>query len=384
MIIALVLPVMALYLIKFLPMDGKRQAFETMATSALGVEVKAAGAHVELVPKIRLVVNDVVLGDGADGVRVNRVILGAPFSVLWGMPAEFDALHLDEARLPVPVLMNLLGAGAGKLPLKAGAFTASGLVLASEPKFLPPLNIEAKVAEGQLVEFAAQADDADAGKVKLSGVRGPGAWNVSLNAERFDLPFAGKLKLTDVSAAGQLSPERLSISEFKAWLYNGELAGSATLSWQGNWKLGGKFTANRVNAAAVAPGWFKDGVFEAQGDVVGVAPKVQELLPRAQVQAQLGMGRGVLAGVDFDRILQGRGQGEQFIFESLKANLLYDAGRIDATEIRLGAGELTASGAVAIAADQTARGRLAVEVKSAKLNVRLAVGGSATAPQYQR
>jgi hypothetical protein len=383
-VLAIVLPIAALYLIRFVPLDGKRQAFETMAASALGVGVKAGRAHVELVPKARLIVEDVILGDGDTGAKVKRVVLGAPFSVLWGMPAEFDSLHLDEARLPLPALMNLLGTGSGKLPLTAGAFTASGLVLATEPNLLPPLGVEAKVSAGQLVEFTAQANDADSGKVTLGGTRGTGAWTVNLAAERFDLPFAAKLKLTDFSANGQLSPDRLAISGFKGWLHNGEFGGSATLTWQGNWKLGGKIAATRASAAGVAPGWFKDGVFDAQGEVVGVAAKVQELLPRAQVQAQVTMSRGVLAGVDFDRLLQGQGQGEQFAFESLKANLLYDAGRIEASEIRLTAGELVATGAVSIAADQSARGRAAVEVKSARLSARLSIGGTAAAPRYQR
>ncbi len=383
-VLAVILPIAALYLIRFVPLDGKRQAFETMAATALGVGVKVGRAHVELVPKARLIVEDVVLGDGDAGAKVKRVVLGAPFSVLWGMPAEFDSLHLDEARLPLPVLMNLLGAGTGKLPLTAGAFTASGLVLATEPNLLPPLGVEAKVSAGQLVEFTAQANDADSGKVTLGGTRGTGAWTVNLAAERFDLPFAAKLKLTDFSANGQLSPDRLTISGFKGWLHSGEFSGSATLIWQGNWKLGGKIAARRVSAAGVAPGWFKDGVFDAQGEVVGAAAKVQELLSRAQAQAQVTMPRGVLAGVDFDRVLQGQGQGEQFAFDSLKANLLYDAGRIEASEIRLTAGELVATGAVSIAADQSARGRAAVEVKSARLSARLSIGGTAAAPRYQR
>jgi hypothetical protein len=279
-----------------------------------------------------------------------------------------------------------LGTGAGKLPLKTGAFTASRLILGAEPSFLPPLEVEAKVAEGRMTEFVAQADGADSGKVKLSAVRGPDAWSVSLNAERFDLPLATKLKLVDFSATGQLSPERLTISGFKGWLHKGELGGNATLTWQGSWKLGGKFSATRVNASAAAPGWFKDGVFEAQGDIVGIAAKSQDLLPMAQIQAQVGMSRGVLAGIDFERILQGRGQGDQFTFDSLKANLLYDGGRIEASQIRLTAGALAATGMVNIAADQTARGRIAIEVKSAssRQNASLSIGGTATKPEYQR
>ena len=130
---------------------------------------------------------------------------------------------------------------------------------------LPPLGVEAKVSAGQLVEFTAQANDADSGKVTLGGTRGTGAWTVNLAAERFDLPFAAKLKLTDFSANGQLSPDRLAISGFKGWLHSGEFGGSATLTWQGNWKLGGKIAATRASAAGVAPGWFKDGVFDAGG-----------------------------------------------------------------------------------------------------------------------
>jgi hypothetical protein len=381
-----VLPVAILFMVRFLPFDGKRQAFEAAASAALGVPVKARAAHVELLPAARLTLDDVVIGEGDDRIAIRQVALGAPYSVLWSMPAEFSSLHLAEPRLSPAALVGVLGAAPAKLPLKSAGFSASGLVLASTPVFLPPLAVDAKFADGGFAAFSARGEDADSGPATLAGERTADGWKLSLSAQRLALPFAAKLRVTDASASAVLAGGRLAIGEFKGWINQGEISGNATLGWQDGWRLAGKLAVKRMDAATTAPGWLADGVFDGQGDFLAISPKAQELLPRAQLQGRVEMARGVLAKVDLDRIVQGRGQGEQFAFDSLKGSLSYDAGRIELSDIRLTAGELAATGGVAVGADQAAKGRIQIEVRSGRgrFGGSLSVGGSATAPNYQR
>lgn len=386
-LLLLVLPVAALFLVRLLPFDGKRQAFETAASAALGVPVKAGAAHVELLPQARLTLDNVVVGGGEDSVRVRRVSLAAPFSVLWSMPAEFGGLQLDEPQVPPALLPRLVtAAAAGKLPLKSGRIAVRGLVLTTTPAYLPPLAGEATLAEGRLETITARGEDGEFGTVTLAAQRSGETLKLDLAVQRFLLPVASKLRLRDFSLAANLAADRLTIGDFKGWFNDGEFSGNGTLAWQDGWRLVGKLAVKRMDAAATAPGWLSEGFFNGQGDILAIAPKAPDLLGRAQIQAQVAMERGVLAKVDLDRVVQGRGQGERFSFESLTGSFGYDAGRIDLSDIRLTAGELAATGSVSVGTDQTARGRLVIDVRSgrSRFGGSLTIGGTATAPSYQR
>jgi hypothetical protein len=56
------------------------------------------------------------------------------------------------------------------------------------------------------------------------------------------------------------------------------------------------------------------------------------------------MERGVLAGVDLDKVLQDRGIGEESRFESLRGNLAVEGQRIELSALNLLATDLKAGG----------------------------------------
>jgi hypothetical protein len=376
---------LGLYSIKFLSFDGKRIAFEKMATDVLGIQVKARRASVELIPKLQLVVEGVVIGSDSEAVTIQRVALGTSWSGLWQLPAEFDSLHLDESRVPLPALNKMFAQGSGVLPVKAGAFTASGLVIAMEPKALPPLSIEAKLMEGKLTSVTGYGENVDSGKVTLEALREGAKWQVTAAATRFVVPLGVDMPLSDFSLHMQLAPDSLTITEFKGW-NNGELSGSGTISWQGSWKLAGKLAARRVDVSRLAPGWFKDGFLEGQADVAAHAPKARELYSRARIQGRIAIVRGVLSGIDLNRVIERRGLGEQFRFETLESNVSVDANRTEFTDVKLAIGAVSAGGAVTLSPEGAASGRFAIHVKTTRspITTNLSVSGTANKPQFQR
>jgi len=357
-----------------------------LASAALGVPVRAGSTHVELIPKPLLTVNDVAIGD--DGaVKVQRIALGVPLSVLWQTPAEFESVHLDQARVPVAVLLEALHAGSAKIPMKAGALTTSGLQVIAEAKpLLPPMDLEARFQDGLLARIAGTGQSDDFGKATLDAQRGAGFWQVSLGAQRFLLPLGFDMPLSDLTLGARLTPDSLSFTDAKAWNSEGELTASGAVSWSRGWKLTAKVKAKRVNVAKFAPNWMSGGFMDGQAELASEAATAAELYARGRMQGRATLGRGVLVGVDLDRVVQGRGVGDQYTFEALEGNVLLDARRYDFTDIRLSAGELAATGAFGIAPDGAVRGRFAVEVKAARMRLTggVAVSGTAAKPQYQR
>jgi hypothetical protein len=284
------------------------------------------------------------------------------------------------------VLLRALHEGGAKIPMKAGALTTSGLQVISEPKLLPPLDVEARFEGGQLARVTGQGQSEDFGKATIDAQRGTGFWQLNLTAQRYQLPLGFDLPLTDLTLGARLAPNSLSFTDAKAWNSEGELSASGELAWGRGWKLSTKLKAKRVNIAKFAPNWMKNGFMDGQAELSAEAPTAAELYARTRMQGRATLGRGVLAGVDFDRVVQSRGVGEQYTFETLEGNVLLDAKRYDFTNIRLTAGDLAATGAFSIAPDSVVRGKFAIEVKAAamRLTGSVAVTGTAAKPQYQR
>jgi hypothetical protein len=155
--------VFGVYSVKFISLDGKRTAFEAMAGRAIGLPVTARSAHIELIPKMKLSLADVAIGEAGERVTIQRLVLGTSWSIIWQLPAEFDSLHLDDIRIPVSALLKALDQGARKLPVRTEVMTANGLVIGLEPKALPPLAVEARFADGQLSSITGSGVDADFG-----------------------------------------------------------------------------------------------------------------------------------------------------------------------------------------------------------------------------
>ena len=111
-----------------------------------------------------------------------------------------------------------------------------------------------------------------------------------------------------------------------------------------------------------------------------------EIQHGASLSGHFTMERGALAGVDLDRVLQDRGNGDEFRFESLRGNLAVEGQGIELSALNLLASDLKAGGTLSFDAARAASGRLALEARSAgaRRGANLKIGGTLAAPHYQR
>lgn len=385
-ILGLLLPVaVVIGLLQVLTFDGKRSEFEKTATELFGVPVKAGSAKLGVLAGPQWIINDVTIGTDAATVKIARARFGMSWLGVFGAPLHFESVHLEHPSLPPSVALALLHQEAGKALLKSGEVVVTGLQFSSVPKGIPLLNLRATFADGRLMTVAGRGEDAESGKLNLDISREE-QLRLSLGASQVRWLLGSDVPLTDVALKADLEPDALLVKEFSANLVGGEVAGTGRLSWQGGWRITAKLEAKRLDANKMIPAWLLEGNVNGNAVMAADAASSAELLSRATISGSFNIGRGLLGGIDLDKVLQNRGLGEQFRFESLNGNFAREARRIELTDLALGAPELKAGGTVTIEANRAASGRIAIETISSgtRRTASVKVGGTLAAPQYQR
>ncbi len=385
MVLGVVLPlVLGLLFLQFYSFEGKRAEFEKTASALFGMPVKIGGARLALLPGPQWRMNDVVVGSGGDTVSIAQVGIGTSIPGIFGTPT-LEAIHLDHPQLPPAVALKLLEQASDPVLLKSGELSVTGLEFGAGVKDLPPLNLRASFREGRLSALSGQGESAETGKIKLD-LAWENQWQLVLNASQLRWMLGADVPLAEVTVKGKLIPGGLQITEFSAGLFGGDLTGSGRLGWDGGWRLSAKIAAKLIDMTKVAKGWIREGGVGGSATLMAEAPGPKELLPRASLSGSLVIERGVLGGVDLDKVLQERGTGEESRFESLNGDFIMESRRIDFPSLNLVARDLKASGSLSIDANRAASGRLVVEARSsgARRATSLKISGSATAPSYQR
>jgi autotransporter translocation and assembly factor TamB len=222
--------------------------------------------------------------------------------------------------------------------------------------------------------------------VTLGAIAGSGFWRVNLAAQHFAVPLGLDLPLSDFSLSTQLAKDHLTITEFRGWNSDGELSGSGSISWQADWNLAGKIAIKHMDVSKLAPGWFKDGFVSGQADVIASATEAKALYAGAQVRGALAIATGALNGIDLERVVEGRGLGELFRFDTLTSNVVLIANRTEFSDVKLEAGAISTGGAVTLSPDGEASGRFTIQKKTTRmpLGANISVRGTAKKPHFQR
>ena len=389
--LGVLLPVLiALALLHVIAFDGKRSEFEAAATAVLGVPVKAGSANAALFPSPRWVLNSVVMTTEDGAVSIGRVRLGVSlFGLFRGLDAV-DSIHLESPQLPLATLLKAAAQHAA-LPANYETLSAQGLVLVGDRHGLPALNVHVTRRRGQAPVLLAQGEEADFGKASIEADAPedqPEQWRFKFSTSRFQTPFGATVPLTNFSMSGVLMPGNVVIKEFSGGFNEGMLTGSMNLAWREGWRLTGTLDAKNIDAAKLIPGWMSEGLINGNANIVADprAADPKTLLAHPHIVGSFVVSRGVLTGIDLDRVVQGRGMGDQYRFESLAGNLLVEEGRVALQSLRLTAGSLVAQGAATLAPDRKMSGRLTSEVKAGTINLKSSVdiGGTLAVPQYQR
>lgn len=381
----LILPMMLVGALHLFSFDGRRAEFEAAASKVLGAPVKAGSAKLWLLPSPQWRFADVTVTAAAGTIRAAHVALAMPWTGIFGNSMAFTGVDLENPDMPPAVALQLLMQGAPDLAGKSFAVSARGLVFGAAMKDLPPLALNGSVRDGKLAALSGGGENAESGKVKFDLAR-EDDWQLRLEAAQLRWLFGPEVPMRDAVMQGKLAPGGLTLREFSAAIFGGDIGGSATLTWDGGWRIGGKLTAKRLDAEKLAKAWVKEGAINGNAVLAANAAMPRDLLPRASLGGSFSIERGVIAGVDFDKVLQERGVGEEFRFVTLGGDFVLDSGRLDVSNIRIASDQVTASGSLSVDTSRAVNGRLQIEARSASARKTgsVRIGGTLAAPGYLR
>jgi hypothetical protein len=385
LVLGVVLPLALVFVVlQFYSFEGKRVEFENTASTLFGVPVKVGSARLALLPGPQWQMHDVVASSGADTVRIAQVDIGTSLPGLFGTP-KLESIHLDQPQIPPAVALKLLEQTSDPVLLKSGELSVTGLEFGAGVKDLPPLNLRATFRDGRLSAISGQGESAETGKISLD-LAWENQWQLVLNASQLRWMLGAEVPLTEATVKGKLIPGGIQIAEFSAGLFAGDLTGSGRLSWDNGWRLSARLAAKQIDAGKVAKAWIREGNIGGSATLLAQAPGPKELMARASLSGSFAIERGVLGGVDLDKLLQERGIGEETRFESLNGDFIMESRRIDFSSLTLMARDLKANGSLGIDANRAAAGRVIVEARSsgARRAASLRISGTAVAPSYQR
>ncbi len=378
-------PLLVLGFLQLYNFESRLAGFEQSASALFGVPVKVGSARLALLPHPQWQLHEVTAAAPDATAHIGLVAIDSGWGGIFSDPPAYHAIRIERPLLPPKLAITLLEGAANSALMASGDIDVKDLMFAGEQKDLPPLKLRARFQDGRLVSLSGSGEGAETGRITFD-LRREDQWQLTLAASQMRWLLGARSPLADVSLSGQLTADGLRFNKLSATVLAGEVMGDGLLTWRDGWRLSAKLAAKRIDAGKLARQWIPEGMASGEATLVAVAARPGDLLTRTSLAGSFELGRGELAGVDLDRVLQQRGSGGDFRFESLAGDFAVDEGRTELNRLRLLAPGLKAGGELGFNALGTANGRLTVEALTPgpRRAVNLRLGGTLAAPNYQR
>lgn len=375
--------IVALFAAPFLlPMRDYADGIERTLAERFGQPVHIGRMSGRILPTPRLELEAVAIGEAGE-VRVQSAQLDFAFSALFSSRRTIDSLSLDGVRVEGGMLQRLsdwlvqMAVDAqypvGHVELGQGALDAGGLQLSGIDG---ELNFD---AAGRFTRANLHAAD----KLTLDIAAGTGDRLKASIKVRGALPLLPAWTFDELTAAGELTRDRLSITEIDGSIMDGRLLGKLDLSWAEGWKAQGDLVARVVTVQkfGTALGGDLDGSasFRMRADSLAKLPE------SAVVEGTFVVGKGVVNGFDIVEAVRLRSResrpGGRTHFDELSGDLNYENGDYRFRRLRMKAGVLSASGSLDVV-QQNLSGQIAAELsmRSGSGSAALQVGGTTAVP----
>ncbi len=260
-------------------------------------------------------------------------------------------VRLDDNTLTAAADLDLSGETPQvQLQLNAGALDLSGLSGAEAPAD-PPQGEAQGETQGEAQGAAGQTSPAvesgwSRAPIDASGL---GAVNGSfaLVADRVDL---GDLTLGKTRAMANLDRARLVFDLREVAAYGGLVTGEFVINNRSGLSVGGAMSANGIalepllrDAAGVSR---LSGAAEGEVRFLGVGESLHAIMHSLSGEGRLSTGRGVISGIDLDRLMRGGSVGGgTTVFDSLSATFTMNEGNLFNTDLSLSLPLASAAGA---------------------------------------
>lgn len=386
--------ILGLVLVQVVPLGALTTKVQKGLSAWLHDDVTVTGVRIALFPKPRLKVDGVSVGKFLDAKASSGEIL-LDISTLFDDRLAIDSLELEgvtisrEALARVAQWSNPEGRPAN---VRVERIVLRGLRLEVKDLALEAFDADLKFSKGVLQRATVKSSD---GKWSLDVKPEGDNWQLDLNARSIVLPVGTPYPMDDVKAKGTLSVsgQEIVVPEFEAGFLNGNVNGSLRADWKSGVNFSAETTVKQVNLAKLFEFYTHDiqisGRMEGAFSITGSAPTIGELLKSPRVQGNFAVKDGSVSNIDLVQAMrspESAGRGGATKYAELVGALQINAGEIRYSKLKMARGVLSASGDVAVLANEALTGRIVAEIRSSVAQDRgsFALSGTVAKPQVRR
>ena len=369
--------VVCIGLLIFYPYASYRPAIEAALSRLLATPVKVGEVRVELLPRPRLMLSNVLIGDTGES-RIAAVAIASPYVLLGKGPYRIADVELTGVSLTANRLVDLplFGGRPAASDLSVRRVTVERATLMLGDLSSPELSGEILLRhDGTAEKGTFRAAD---GSLRVDAK--PSEQGVLLEIEGLGWKPAGTpFTFESLQARGLLQRNRLLIERLDTTFLGGILRGNWLIDWSAGMVMAGESSLARLDSrkvtAALAPSLRLEGDLSGALRMRATGAGWQEMLAHIEASLDAEVGRGMLTGVDLGEVAR-RGSGAVVRsgatrFDTLQAHLDIAKGRVVARGIQLDAGLMTASGRVTVEPDGKVDGVLAIVARSSVSSLRV-------------
>jgi uncharacterized protein involved in outer membrane biogenesis len=378
----------------FISVNDYIPQIEKAASERLKEPVKIEKLSIALLPLPHLTVDGITVGKTQD-LTVGKVTATPAFWSLFSTPKVIRSLEIDKLVLTQAGLDKIPAWTKSDKPDEPAAVLVQSIKLDDATLKLAksafgPFDARLVLTRGGLENASIETRD---GKLKaIVKPDGKEKYLIDANAKSWSLPVGPAILFDELQIKGVATTAEADLSEVRAKLYGGTIAGKTTVAYKKGMQLKGNLDVSQVEVKALLQALGKpptmSGRLTARPVFSASAAQADQLASAMHMETPFDVQNGVLHGVDITRaatsfISKDGGKGGETRFDKLSGHLVLDRGTRRFTNLNIVSGSLAADGAVTISAKDELSGKINAKVSATKLasaSVPLNVTGTVQSP----
>lgn len=375
------------------PYDRYKPDIERAMTARLDTDIKIAAIHFSYNPKPQLVLDKLTIGRNGEG-EVSQILIPIDFKNLINIRHELANISLDKARFTQAFALSLPGRlkpNPGGRDIYFATLKLNELTIQLDKDVMGPLS--------GLVKFN---PDGTFKLVTLSDKDGRANLTIKPADDKFALDFEANnwvlpgdypdARFDQLILRGIADKEGILIDDINGLIFGAATVGQAKLSWTDGWKLTGSLQTKSMQAepliSLVSPITRTTGRMAATVNFEFIGQSYADLFKQRHMDMKFTISDGNLHNLDLVTPLKSQNpsilqRGGQTRFDTLSGDFLLDKEVVSLRNLMLNSGKFTATGNLAINAEQKLNGRISAKLASGAIvvNVPMTVAGKLEAPE---
>lgn len=379
----------------FISLDDYRPDIEKKASDALKEPVRLKSLKLSGLPLPHLRIEGIEVGKGGD-IKVGHVVVTPDLWSLLGetkvvRSIEIADLVVKQSALDKIPLWTRTDPKAPPSALKVrinGIRLDNALLQLQKSKF-GPFDARIALSASGMPEHA----DITLRDGTLKAVLKPSGPNIGIDvqAKGWRPPAGPAILFDELHIKGVANQNDANLSDVRALLYGGTIAGKTTVSWQKGLQLKGDYAVDAVELRDLVPLFSPDtkisGRLTGRPVFSANAPGADQLKNYLKVDTPFDIRDGVLHGIDIHKAatsLITKDSSGQTRFDVLSGNYALNRGTQQISNLKIASGSLAADGNVTIAPNKALSGRINAQVKAGSIaaaSIPLNISGTLDEPR---